>query len=83
MGYRFRMESDRSLQVLEGEHRPGFLQGVMTVVLKLLNLVRADRAYFGEKDYQQLMVVTEMAQEFFLPTRSSLVRPCEKTRAWP
>jgi pantoate--beta-alanine ligase len=41
---------------------------VMTVVLKLLNLVRADRAYFGEKDYQQLKVVTEMAREFFIPT---------------
>ena len=37
-------------------------------MLKLLNLVRADRAYFGEKDYQQLQVVTEMAQEFFIPT---------------
>ena len=53
---------DSSAQVLEGAHRPGFLQGVMTVVLKLLNLVRADRAYFGEKDYQQLQIVTEMAR---------------------
>jgi len=67
-GYRFRVEPDRGVLVLEGAHRPGFLQGVMTVVLKLLNLVRADRAYFGEKDYQQLQVVTEMAREFFLTT---------------
>jgi pantoate--beta-alanine ligase len=67
-GYRFRLEPDSSFQVLEGKHRPGFLQGVLTVVLKLLNVVRADRAYFGEKDYQQLMVVTEMVQEFFIPT---------------
>jgi len=51
-GYRFRVEPDRGVLVLEGAHRPGFLQGVMTVVLKLLHLVRADRAYFGEKDYQ-------------------------------
>src|SRR6266404_1387326 len=50
--------------VLEGAHRPGFLQGVMTVVLKLLNLVRADHAYFGEKDYQQLKIISEMTQEF-------------------
>jgi pantoate--beta-alanine ligase len=50
-GYRFRVEPHGSDLVLEGAHRPGFLQGVMTVVLKLLNLVRADHAYFGEKDY--------------------------------
>ena len=62
---------------MEGAHRPGFLQGVMTVVLKLLNLVRADRAYFGEKDYQQLKVVTEMAQEFFFPTQ---IVPCPTVR---
>lgn len=68
-GNRFRVEPDSSVQVMEGAHRPGFLQGVLTVVWKLLNLVRADRAYFGEKDYQQLKVVTEMAQEFFFPTQ--------------
>jgi pantoate--beta-alanine ligase len=67
-GYRFRVEPDCSVQVMEGAYRPGFLEGVLTVVLKLLNLVRADRAYFGEKDYQQLKVVTEMAREFFLGT---------------
>ncbi len=67
-GYRFRMETNGSAEVMEGAYRPGFLQGVLTVVLKLLNLVGADRAYFGEKDFQQLKVVTEMAQEFFVPT---------------
>jgi pantoate--beta-alanine ligase len=68
-GYRFRMEPPADDLVLEGAHRPGFLQGVLTVVLKLLNVVRAQRAYFGEKDYQQLQVVTAMTEEFFLPTR--------------
>ena len=68
-GYRFRVEPDAGDLVLEGAHRPGFLQGVLTVVLKLLNLVRADRAYFGEKDYQQLRIVSDMAREFFLPTQ--------------
>jgi pantoate--beta-alanine ligase len=68
-GYRFHMEPPANDLVLEGAHRPGFFQGVLTVVLKLLNLVRADRAYFGEKDYQQLKIVTEMTQEFFLPTQ--------------
>jgi pantoate--beta-alanine ligase len=76
-GYRFRVEPDSSIQIMEGAHRPGFLQGVLTVVLKLLNLVRADRAYFGEKDYQQLRVVTEMAQEFFLLTK---IIPCPTVR---
>ena len=67
-GYRFRVECDERYRVMEGTHRPGFLQGVMTVVLKLLNIVRADRAYFGEKDYQQLMVITDMVRDCFIPT---------------
>jgi pantoate--beta-alanine ligase len=76
-GYRFRVEPHESDLVLEGSHRPGFLQGVMTVVLKLLNLVRADYAYFGEKDYQQLKIISEMTQEFFLPTQ---IIPCPTVR---
>jgi pantoate--beta-alanine ligase len=67
-GYGFRVEPDSSALVMEGVYRPGFLQGVLTVVLKLLNLVRADRAYFGEKDYQQLKTVRDMVREFFVPT---------------
>ena len=76
-GYRFRVEAKASDEVMEGAHRPGFLTGVMTVVLKLLNIVRADRAYFGEKDYQQLRAITEMAQEFFIPTE---IVPCATVR---
>lgn len=67
-GYRFRIEAVGLPDAMEGVHRPGFFQGVMTVVLKLLNLVRADHAYFGEKDFQQLRFVTAMAAEFFVPT---------------
>ena len=67
-GYRFRVEVDRMTELMEGAYRPGFLQGVMTVVLKLLNLVRADRAYFGDKDYQQLRAVDEMVRDFFVAT---------------
>lgn len=67
-GYRFRIDAASLTDTMEGAFRPGFLQGVMTVVLKLLNLVRAGRAYFGEKDYQQMKIVTELAAEFFTGT---------------
>ncbi len=76
-GYRYRIESQSANALMEAAHRPGFLQGVMTVVLKLLNLARADRAYFGEKDFQQLRTVTEMVQEFFVPTE---IVPCPTVR---
>ena len=76
-GYRFRIEAESFTGTMEGAHRPGFFQGVMTVVLKLLNLVRADRAYFGEKDYQQMKLVTELAAEFFVGTE---IVPCETVR---
>lgn len=67
-GYRFRVEETGITGLMEGAHRPGFLAGVMTVVLKLLNLVRPDRAYFGEKDYQQLKILADMVKDFFIPT---------------
>jgi pantoate--beta-alanine ligase len=52
-----------------GAHRPGHFDGVLTVVLKLLQIAGAERAYFGEKDYQQLELVRGMAAAFFLATR--------------
>lgn len=54
--------------ILEGEFRPGFFTGVTTVVLKLFSCVQPRVAVFGKKDYQQLMMVRNMAKQFSLPT---------------
>ncbi|HVW10269.1 MAG TPA: pantoate--beta-alanine ligase [Bryobacteraceae bacterium] len=76
-GYQFKVTAPELTNLMEGAFRPGFFEGVMTVVLKLFNLVRAGRAYFGEKDYQQMKIVTAMAADLFIPTR---IIPCPTVR---
>jgi pantoate--beta-alanine ligase len=67
-GYRYKISENDLSSKLCGAHRPGHFDGVLTVVMKLLNLVRAENAYFGEKDFQQLELIRGLAQAFFLET---------------
>jgi len=74
---RFEMREKEISRILCGAHRPGHFEGVLTVVLKLLGIARCERCYMGEKDYQQLLLVREMARSFFLSTE---IVPCATTR---
>ena len=63
--------------ILEGEKRPGHFDGMLQVVMKLLNLSSADRAYFGKKDAQQLALIMQMVKNYFMDVQ---VIPCEIVR---
>jgi pantoate--beta-alanine ligase len=65
-GYRYRVTESEFSKKLCGAYRPGHFDGVLSVVLKLFNIAKSTRAYFGEKDFQQLELVREMARAFFL-----------------
>jgi len=64
-------------KILEGRFRPGHFEGVVSVVAKLFGIVSPQRAYFGEKDYQQLQVITAMVADLFMPIK---IVPCPTLR---
>lgn len=66
LAYRYRIEETQQSLILEGEKRPGHFNGVLTVVMILFHLVKPTRAYFGEKDYQQYLLIQDMIHSFFL-----------------
>ena len=66
-GFETWVEVERLGAILEGEHRPGHFRGVATVCLKLFNLVRPRRAYFGQKDSQQVAVLKRMVRDLAVP----------------
>lgn len=62
---------------MEGDHRPGHFQGVATIVKRFFEMIEPERAYFGEKDYQQLRIVQQVAVDYQLPVE---VIGCETER---
>lgn len=76
-GYQTYVEVTEITRRLEGAARPGHFRGVATVCTKLFNIVQADRAYFGKKDYQQLKVIQRMVRDLNIPIE---IVPCETVR---
>jgi len=75
--YSYVVTEKKLSNVLCGKSRPGHFDGVLSVVMKLFNIVEADKAYFGEKDYQQLELIKGMVEAFFMKTQ---IIPCPTIR---
>lgn len=63
--------------ILEGKYRPGHFKGVVTIVKKLFSIIEPARAYFGKKDYQQLLIISEMVKKLNMPVA---IVPCPIVR---
>ncbi len=76
-GFSTWVEPTGAAMKLEGACRPGHFRGVATVVLKLFTLVQPDIAFFGQKDFQQVLVIRTMVRDFHLPI---VIRSCPIVR---
>lgn len=76
-GFAHKISRNSETRILCDAFRPGHFDGVLTVVAKLFNIVQPSRAYFGEKDYQQLQYIKEMASDLFVPVE---IVPCPTVR---
>ena len=70
-------EFSNYMNILEGEKRPGHFLGVVTIIHKFFRIIHPDRAYFGEKDYQQLWLIRLFAKKFQIPTE---IKACKTIR---
>lgn len=75
--YKYVITENSYSKFMEGAHREGHFDGVLSVVMKLLNIVKANKAYFGEKDYQQYKLIDGMVKAYFLDTE---IIPCTTIR---
>ena len=76
-GYRYNIQENKRSLIMEGAHRPGHFTGVLTIVMKLLNLTQPTNCYLGEKDYQQYQLLRDMAAAFYLNTE---IKVCPTVR---
>lgn len=67
--YNYQVHEHKISTIMEGKHRPGHFNGVLTIVLKLNNIVTPNHLYLGQKDYQQAMLIENMFKALFIDTK--------------